>query len=137
MANIFSNSVEYSQFSNSSFERDQLVSYYGADPSRVEIVPPGVDHSIFNPASKKEAREILNLNEQKTLLFVGRIQPLKGVDLAVSTLSPEPIGAIAATSIKTPDNALASPVSSPSPTISSMLFTPLSKSSKIDLLFEI
>ena len=73
--------------SNSSFEKDQLVSYYGADPSRVEIVPPGVDHSIFNPAPKKEAREILNLNEQKTLLFVGRIQPLKGVDLAISTLS--------------------------------------------------
>jgi D-inositol-3-phosphate glycosyltransferase len=65
---------------------EQLVTHYGADPSRIEIVPPGVDHSIFNPASKKEARQLLNLNEQPTLLFVGRIQPLKGVDLAISTL---------------------------------------------------
>ena len=73
--------------SNSSFETDQLVSHYGADPSRIEIVPPGVDHSIFNPACKNEARRLLNLSEQKTLLFVGRIQPLKGVDLAISTLA--------------------------------------------------
>ena len=78
--------------SNSSFEMDQLISHYGADPSRIEIVPPGVDHSIFNPVSKnpvskKEVRELLNLDEQPTLLFVGRIQPLKGVDLAISTLS--------------------------------------------------
>ena len=73
--------------SNSSFERDQLVSYYGAEPSRIEIVPPGVDHSIFKPGSKKEARQLLNLGRQTTLLFVGRIQPLKGVDLTISTLS--------------------------------------------------
>ena len=73
--------------SNSSFETDQLVSHYGADPSRIEIVPPGVDHSIFNPACNNEARRLLNLSEQKTLLFVGRIQPLKGVDLAISTLA--------------------------------------------------
>ena len=73
--------------SNSSFETDQLVSHYGADPSRIEIVPPGVDHSIFNPACKNEALRLLNLSEQKTLLFVGRIQPLKGVDLAISTLA--------------------------------------------------
>ncbi len=73
--------------SNSSFETDQLVSHYGADSSRIEIVPPGVDHSIFNPACKSEARRLLNLSEQKTLLFVGRIQPLKGVDLAISTLA--------------------------------------------------
>ena len=73
--------------SNSSFETAQLVSHYGADPSRIEIVPPGVDHSIFNPACKSEARRLLNLSEQKTLLFVGRIQPLKGVDLAISTLA--------------------------------------------------
>ena len=73
--------------SNSSFELEQLDTLYGADPSRIEIVPPGVDHSIFSPASKKEARQLLNLREQPTLLFVGRIQPLKGVDLAISTLS--------------------------------------------------
>ena len=30
-------------------ERDQLVRYYGADPERIEIVPPGVDHALFSP----------------------------------------------------------------------------------------
>ena len=73
--------------SNSSFEMEQLVSQYDADPSRIEIVPPGVDHSIFKPASKNEARAQLNLSGNPILLFVGRIQPLKGADLAVSILS--------------------------------------------------
>lgn len=73
--------------SNSSFEMEQLITKYDADPSRIEIVPPGVDHSIFKPSSKKEARAQLNLSADPILLFVGRIQPLKGADLAVLTLS--------------------------------------------------
>ena len=72
---------------NSSFEMEQLITKYDADPSRIEIVPPGVDHSIFKPSSKKEARAQLNLSADPILLFVGRIQPLKGADLAVLTLS--------------------------------------------------
>ena len=72
---------------NRSFEMEQLITKYDAEPSRIEIVPPGVDHSIFKPSSKKEARAQLNLSADPILLFVGRIQPLKGADLAVLTLS--------------------------------------------------
>jgi D-inositol-3-phosphate glycosyltransferase len=71
-------------------ERDQLASLYDADRERIEIVPPGVDHETFPCASavdRKEARAALGLGDGPVLLFVGRIQPLKGADLAVRTLA--------------------------------------------------
>jgi D-inositol-3-phosphate glycosyltransferase len=68
-------------------ERRQLASLYGADPDRIEIVPPGVDHTIFAPADRDKARAELGLAGGPVLLFVGRIQPLKGVRLAVRCLA--------------------------------------------------
>jgi D-inositol-3-phosphate glycosyltransferase len=70
-------------------EREQLVTHYGAVPERVEIVPPGVDHSVFFPddARGRAARDRLGLDGRRTLLFAGRIQPLKGVGLAVRCLA--------------------------------------------------
>src|SRR5262245_11844649 len=68
-------------------ERRQLASLYGADPDRIEIVPPGVDHTIFAPADRDKARAELGLDSGPVLLFVGRIQPLKGVRLAVRCLA--------------------------------------------------
>jgi len=67
----------------------QLVSLYGARPERIEIVPPGVDHAFFSPGDQRGARQALaglGLGEHPVLLFVGRIQPLKGVDVAVRAL---------------------------------------------------
>lgn len=73
--------------SNSPAEADQLISLYGADPARVEIVPPGVDHAFFSPGDRRGARNALGLGEHPVLLFVGRVQPLKGVDVAVEALA--------------------------------------------------
>jgi len=72
---------------NCSAEAEQLVDYYGADPDRIEIVPPGVDHAFFSPGSQAGARWALRTDDRPLLLFVGRIQPLKGVDVAVETLA--------------------------------------------------
>jgi len=72
---------------NSVVEMDELVTHYGADPSRVEVVPPGVDHAFFSPGSRRGARQALGLGDEPVLLFVGRIQPLKGADVAVETLA--------------------------------------------------
>ncbi|MCB1016416.1 MAG: glycosyltransferase [Acidimicrobiales bacterium] len=68
-------------------EANQLTELYGADPSRIEIVPPGVDHAFFSPGDQRGARAALGLGDHPVLLFVGRIQPLKGVDVAVRTLA--------------------------------------------------
>jgi D-inositol-3-phosphate glycosyltransferase len=67
-----------------SVEVDQLVDLYGAEPDRVEIVPLGVDHAFFSPGDRTHARRALGLGgEGPLLLFVGRIQPLKGADVAI------------------------------------------------------
>ena len=68
-------------------EREQLVRAYDADPDRIEVIPAGVDHAIFSPGDRTAVRRRLRLADRPTLLFVGRIQPLKGVDLAVRTLA--------------------------------------------------
>ena len=70
-------------------ERMQLADLYGAEPSRIEIVPPGVDHSVFRPSHDDGAalRAQLGLGDRSMLLFVGRIQPLKGVDVALRALA--------------------------------------------------
>jgi D-inositol-3-phosphate glycosyltransferase len=68
-------------------EVDQLVELYGADPERVRIVAPGVDHAFFSPGNQHQARLATGLvGAGPLLLFVGRIQPLKGVDIAIRTL---------------------------------------------------
>jgi D-inositol-3-phosphate glycosyltransferase len=71
-------------------EADQLVRLYGADPNRVEIVHPGVDHAFFSPGDRAGARHALrhlDLGTGPVLLFVGRIQPLKGLDVAIRALA--------------------------------------------------
>jgi D-inositol-3-phosphate glycosyltransferase len=68
-------------------ERTQLARLYDADPDRIEVVPPGVDHLAFTPGNRDAARKRLGIDARRVLLFVGRIQPLKGVDLAVRVLA--------------------------------------------------
>ncbi len=78
-------------------EAEQNASLYGADPGRIRIVPPGVDHAFFGPGHRPQARRALGLPlDGRLLLFVGRIQPLKCADMTVETLAelngtgPEP-----------------------------------------------
>jgi D-inositol-3-phosphate glycosyltransferase len=69
-------------------EAAQLRDLYDADPSRIEIVAPGVDHAFFAPGDRGQARRALGYAEEgPLLLFVGRIQPLKGVDVAIGALA--------------------------------------------------
>ena len=68
-------------------EAEQLVAHYAAPPERIELVPPGVDHAFFSPGSQRGARKGLGLDEAPTALFVGRIQPLKGLEVAVRAVA--------------------------------------------------
>jgi D-inositol-3-phosphate glycosyltransferase len=63
-------------------EADELVRLYGADPRKVRTVAPGVDLDGFRPGAARAARRRLGLRpDAVTLLFVGRIQPLKAPDV--------------------------------------------------------
>lgn len=73
---------------NSVAESDQLRELYRAQASRIEIVPPGVDHAFFSPGPRAGARYALRLpSDRPIVLFAGRIQPLKGLDVAIRALS--------------------------------------------------
>ncbi len=73
---------------NSAEEVSQLRRLYGAEPSRIEVVSPGVEHAFFSPGDQGGARRALGLAEAApTLLFVGRIQPLKGLEVAIGALA--------------------------------------------------
>ncbi|MGQ0668823.1 MAG: D-inositol-3-phosphate glycosyltransferase [Actinomycetota bacterium] len=68
-------------------EAAHLVGLYGADPGRIRIVPPGVDHGLFFPRPRPDAKERLHLTGVRLVLFVGRLQPHKGPDIAVRALA--------------------------------------------------
>lgn len=68
-------------------EADQLIQLYDARPERIELVPSGVDHAFFSPGDRTGARMALGLDDRPTMLFVGRIQPLKGLTVAVEALA--------------------------------------------------
>jgi D-inositol-3-phosphate glycosyltransferase len=62
-------------------ELAQLQWLYRADVSRVTVIPPGVDLELFYPRSPALAKANLGINpDHKLLLFVGRIEPLKGIE---------------------------------------------------------
>ncbi len=68
-------------------EERQFIELYGNPPGTTEIVAPGVEHAFFAPGDKRGARKALELGDGPVLLFVGRIQPLKGADVAVRSLA--------------------------------------------------
>jgi D-inositol-3-phosphate glycosyltransferase len=71
-----------------SVEAEQLVELYGADPARIAIVAPGVDHAFFSPGDQGQARRAVGLGAgAPVVLFAGRIQPLKGLTVAVDALA--------------------------------------------------
>ena len=69
-------------------ERAQMAWLYGADPHKVSVVPCGVDINLFTPKPKTEARATLQLPVHRPIiLFVGRIEPLKGIDTLIKAIS--------------------------------------------------
>lgn len=68
-------------------EEQQFRRLYGDPQGRVEIVSPGVEHALFAPGDRMGARRAIGLGDHPVLLFVGRIQPLKGADVAVRALA--------------------------------------------------
>jgi D-inositol-3-phosphate glycosyltransferase len=69
-------------------EAKQLIELYDADPSRVEVVPPGVDLRVFRPRDQDEARARLGVPLDAVVpAFVGRLQPLKAPDVLLRAVA--------------------------------------------------
>jgi len=66
----------------------QIQWLYRENTDRVEVIPPGVDTSRFYPISVDEAKEVIGLPaDMKVILYVGRIEPLKGIDTLMRAVS--------------------------------------------------
>ncbi len=61
-------------------EKEDLIRHYGASPERIGVIPCGVDLELFQPMDKEIAKQQLGFTDDKIILFVGRIEPLKGID---------------------------------------------------------
>ncbi len=61
-------------------EQEELMRRLNADEKRVSLVPPGIDLDLFQPGDSAAARRALDLPLGPLVLFVGRIDPVKGID---------------------------------------------------------
>jgi D-inositol-3-phosphate glycosyltransferase len=62
--------------------KQHMSQVYDVDSGKIEIIPGGVDIATFRPQDRQQIRQSLGLApEQPVLLFVGRLQPLKGIDI--------------------------------------------------------
>jgi len=67
-------------------EKAALYRYYGTSPEKVSIIPCGVNLDLFQPEDKRLAREKLGLGDSKIMLFVGRVERLKGIDKLIQAM---------------------------------------------------
>ena len=69
-------------------EAEDLLGHYGADPTRLCISPPGVNHDVFTPGDRRARKAELGIDAGvPVVLFVGRVQPLKGIDVVVEAFA--------------------------------------------------
>jgi D-inositol-3-phosphate glycosyltransferase len=69
-------------------ELAQLQWLYQADTNKVVVIPPGVDVSRFYPIPADEAKEFIGVPPcERVVLFVGRIEPLKGIETLIEAIA--------------------------------------------------
>jgi D-inositol-3-phosphate glycosyltransferase len=71
-------------------ERAHLVWYYGAQAERVAVIPCGVDTELFQPMTPSTAKDLLELGPEPMLLYVGRLQPIKGLETLLEAMTRLP-----------------------------------------------
>ena len=68
-------------------EASDIENLYEFKSGKIDVISAGVDTEMFHPMSKKEAKVKLGINDIDTLLYVGRIEPIKGLDLLLDTVA--------------------------------------------------
>ena len=62
-------------------EKQDAVRLYDAHPQKIKVIPAGVNLDTFKPVNQSIARQRVGIHEKKIILYVGRIEPLKGIDV--------------------------------------------------------
>ena len=61
-------------------EKEEIMRHYGVSAERIGVIPCGVNLEQFKPVDKETAKQQLGFTDDKIILFVGRMEPLKGID---------------------------------------------------------
>lgn len=65
-------------------ERADLIWRMGVATEKVCTIPPGVDLALFQPGDRVASRAAIGVGaEERVVLFVGRIDPIKGIDTLI------------------------------------------------------
>lgn len=77
-------------------DRAHMLEAYAASARKIAVVPGGVNLDMFGTGDRQAARRALGLGPEPTLLFVGRIQRLKGIDILIRAAAElqEDVGAL-------------------------------------------
>jgi D-inositol-3-phosphate glycosyltransferase len=67
-------------------ESDHLAWYYGAERRRIAVAPCGVDTRLFTPTDPAAAKAALDLPGRPLLLHVGRLTPIKGLEVLLQSM---------------------------------------------------
>jgi D-inositol-3-phosphate glycosyltransferase len=71
----------------SEIEAGELEQLYAAPPGKIRIIPCGVDPEVFHPIRQADARRTLGRDEcERLILFVGRIEQIKGIDVLLRAI---------------------------------------------------
>ena len=72
----------------SELEKDHLIQF-GIHRSKIHVLPNGIEMDQFhNDMGKAKAKQLLGIDEnKKILLFIGRIHPIKGIDLLIDSMA--------------------------------------------------
>jgi D-inositol-3-phosphate glycosyltransferase len=62
-------------------EKDSIQRFYSPPADRLRVIPCGVDVDLFRPLDRQDCRHRLGIAADKILLFVGRLERIKGIDL--------------------------------------------------------
>jgi len=69
-------------------EKENLIQYYDVPSGQIGVVPCGVNLDRFYPMDKKTARQQLGFEpDESIVLYVGRFDPLKGIERLLSAMS--------------------------------------------------
>ena len=69
-------------------EQAQLHWLYGSRAGKEIVIPPGVDLDRFHAIPKEEAKARVGIPaEHRNIMFVGRIEPLKGIDTLLQSIA--------------------------------------------------
>lgn len=69
-------------------ERDQLTRLYDADADKIHVISPGVDTACFHPIPAAHAKGRISIcPNSRIILFVGRLEPLKGIDYLLQAIA--------------------------------------------------